>query len=80
MAGEKYEYGIDFDAIDAIDIHTHVEADGHGHHAYDDELIDGDQAVLQAGLRARPTVDARGRRTTGSATPPPWCSPSTRRR
>ena len=39
MPGEKYEYGIDFDAIDAIDIHTHVEADDHGHHAYDDELI-----------------------------------------
>ena len=39
MAGEKYEYGIDFDAIEAIDIHTHVEADDHGHHAYDDELI-----------------------------------------
>ena len=39
MAGEKYDYGIDFDAVDAIDIHAHVEADDHGHHAYDDELI-----------------------------------------
>ena len=39
MPGEKYQYGVDFDAIDAIDIHTHVEADDHGHHAYDGELI-----------------------------------------
>ena len=31
MPGEKYQYGIDFDAIDAIDIHTHIEADDHGH-------------------------------------------------
>src|SRR4029077_4883605 len=40
MPGEKYEYGIDFDRIAAIDIHTHVEVDGHGHKAYDDELVD----------------------------------------
>ena len=40
MAAEKYEYGIDFDRIAAIDIHTHVEVDGHGHKAYDDEVID----------------------------------------
>jgi uncharacterized protein len=39
MSGEKYTYGIDFDAIDAIDIHAHIEADDHGHNAYDDELI-----------------------------------------
>src|SRR5215213_2567358 len=39
MAGEKYAYGIDFDAVDAIDIHAHIEADDHGHCAYDDELI-----------------------------------------
>jgi uncharacterized protein len=26
----KYVYGIDFDAIDAIDIHAHVEIDGCG--------------------------------------------------
>jgi predicted TIM-barrel fold metal-dependent hydrolase len=39
MASEKYTYGIDFDAVEAIDIHTHVEADDRGHQAYDDELI-----------------------------------------
>lgn len=31
--GEKYEYGLDFDAIAVIDIHTHVEIDSHGHRA-----------------------------------------------
>ena len=41
MPGEKYHYGIDFDGIAAIDIHTHVEVDSHGHKAYDDELIAG---------------------------------------
>ena len=38
----------------------------------------GDEAVLQAGLRTDHRR-RRGRRTTGSATPRPWCSPSTRR-
>ena len=35
-----YSYAIDFDRIEAIDIHTHVEIDGHGHRAYDDALIE----------------------------------------
>ena len=39
MAGEKYDYGIDFDAVDAIDIHAHIEGDDHGYCAYDDQLI-----------------------------------------
>ncbi|MGV0799020.1 4-hydroxyphenyl-beta-ketoacyl-CoA hydrolase, partial [Mycolicibacterium elephantis] len=34
MVSERYEYGVDFDRIDAIDIHTHVEVDCHGHKAY----------------------------------------------
>ena len=37
---QKYEYGIDFARVDAIDIHTHVEVDCHGHKAFDDELIE----------------------------------------
>jgi uncharacterized protein len=57
MAGEKYEYGIDFDAVDAIDIHAHVEADDHGHHAYDDELITATKQYFK--LDSEPTtVDA----------------------
>jgi uncharacterized protein len=35
----KYEPAIDFDAIDAIDIHTHVHVDSCGRHALDDDLV-----------------------------------------
>ena len=30
--------GLDLDRLVAIDVHVHVEADGHGHYALDDEL------------------------------------------
>ena len=57
MAGQKYECGIDFAAIDAIDIHAHIEADDHGHHAYDDELITATKQYFK--LDSEPTtVDA----------------------
>ncbi len=77
MAGEKYTYGIDFDAIDAIDIHAHVEADDHGHHAYDDELITATKQYFK--LDSEPTTVDAVADTTGSAIPRRWCSPSTRR-
>jgi predicted TIM-barrel fold metal-dependent hydrolase len=54
MPGQKYEYGIDFDAVDAIDIHAHVEADGHGHCAYDDELITATKQYFK--LESEPTT------------------------
>jgi len=34
----RYEFGIDFAAITAIDIHTHVHVDREGRHALDAEL------------------------------------------
>ena len=40
VPGGKYEYGIDFGAVDAIDIHTHVEIDSAGHGAYDPDLAE----------------------------------------
>lgn len=40
MTGRRYESGVDFDAVDAIDIHTHVEIDSTGQRAYDAELMD----------------------------------------
>lgn len=40
MTGRRYESGVDFDAVDAIDIHTHVEIDSTGQCAYDAELMD----------------------------------------
>jgi uncharacterized protein len=54
---EKYSYGIDFDAIDAIDIHTHVEVDSHGHQATDDELIAATQQYFKLGPQRTFTVD-----------------------
>ena len=36
----RYESAVDVAAIDAIDIHTHVEIDSHGTRAYDDELAE----------------------------------------
>jgi uncharacterized protein len=58
MSGEKYTYGIDFDAIEAIDIHAHIEADDHGHNAYDDELITATKQYfkLDAGLTTADSV------------------------
>jgi predicted TIM-barrel fold metal-dependent hydrolase len=58
MPGEKYEYGIDFDRIAAIDIHTHVEVDGHGHKAYDDELVDAVGKYFKMAPGALSSVDA----------------------
>jgi uncharacterized protein len=57
MAGGKYEYGIDFDGIDAIDIHTHVEIDSHGHKAIDAELDAAVQQYFKLGPDRFPTVD-----------------------
>ena len=36
----RYECAVDVEAIDAIDVHTHVEIDSHGNRAYDDELAE----------------------------------------
>src|ERR1700751_5245657 len=52
----KYEYGIDFDAIDAIDIHTHVEIDGCGHRSLDDELMAASQQYFKSGAERTPTI------------------------
>lgn len=55
---EKYEYGIDFDAVEAIDIHTHVEVDGHGHHAYDDVLVEATAKYFKMAPDIVASVDA----------------------
>ncbi|MCB8914188.1 4-hydroxyphenyl-beta-ketoacyl-CoA hydrolase [Rhodococcus rhodochrous] len=53
----KYEYGIDFDKIDAIDIHTHVEIDGCGHRSLDDELMAASEKYFKSGEERTPTID-----------------------
>ena len=55
---EKYEYGIDFARVDAIDIHTHVEVDSHGHRFTDDELSAATQQYFKLGPERTLTVDA----------------------
>jgi predicted TIM-barrel fold metal-dependent hydrolase len=56
--GEKYQYGIDFDRIDAVDFHTHVEVDGHGRKAYDDELVEATEKYFKMTPGALSSVDA----------------------
>ncbi len=58
MPAEKYRCGIDFDAVEAIDIHTHVEVDGSGHCAFDDELAAATDAYFKLGRDRLVTVDA----------------------
>lgn len=58
VRGEKYEYGIDFASIAAVDIHTHVEIDGHGHKAYVDELVEATEKYFKMPPGAMAGVDA----------------------
>ncbi|TQC49338.1 4-hydroxyphenyl-beta-ketoacyl-CoA hydrolase [Rhodococcus sp. WS4] len=53
-----YEYGIDFDKVDAIDIHTHVEIDGCGHRSLDDELMAASEKYFKSGEERTPSIDA----------------------
>ncbi len=45
----RYEPAIDTHAVDAIDFHTHVEIDGAGHCAYDDELTEATGRYFKLG-------------------------------
>ena len=79
MPDEKYQYGIDFERIAAIDIHTHVEVDGHGHKAYDDELVEAVGKYFKMGPK-RCRAWTRWPTSTGGTTRQLWSSPSTRTR
>ena len=55
-------------ALDAIDVHVHVEEDGHGRHALDSELLDASAAYFKSGQDRTPTLERiaehyRARRT-----------------
>ncbi|WP_328396286.1 4-hydroxyphenyl-beta-ketoacyl-CoA hydrolase [Nocardia sp. NBC_00416] len=54
----RYEFGIDFDAVEAIDIHTHVEIDGCGHRSLDDELMAASEKYFKSGAERTPSIDA----------------------
>jgi predicted TIM-barrel fold metal-dependent hydrolase len=48
---------IDVDAIIALDMHVHIEADDHGHLALDQELLDAAARYFRAGGNRTPTLD-----------------------
>jgi uncharacterized protein len=47
---------VNLDAVTAIDSHVHVEADGHGHHSLDDELLAASAAYFKAGANRTPAL------------------------
>ena len=48
---------LDLDALTAIDVHVHVESDGHGHNSLDDELLGASAAYFHSGQDRTPTVE-----------------------
>jgi uncharacterized protein len=48
--------GLDLSALDAIDVHVHVEQDGHGCFALDQELLDASAAYFRADQDRTPTI------------------------
>ncbi|OBJ83311.1 amidohydrolase family protein [Mycobacterium sp. 1245852.3] len=53
----RYEFGIDLEAVRAIDIHAHVQLDSCGHHALDNETLAAVQKYFKSGDNQSPTVD-----------------------
>jgi hypothetical protein len=53
---DRYACRVDPDAIVALDVHTHVEADDHGHFSLDQELLDASAKYFRAGQDRTPTV------------------------
>jgi predicted TIM-barrel fold metal-dependent hydrolase len=53
----RYEPAVDLDAVRALDMHVHVESDGHGHFALDQQLMDASAAYFKATENRTPTVD-----------------------
>src|SRR5690349_15586437 len=53
----RYACRIDPDAIVALDMHVHVEADAHGHFSLDRQLLDASAAYFRAGADRTPTLE-----------------------
>lgn len=53
----SYQYGIDVEAVDAIDFHTHVEIDADGRCAYDTELAQATGSYFKLGADYFSRVD-----------------------
>ena len=53
----RYEPAIDVDSIVALDVHTHVESDGHDHFALDDQLLAASAKYFGSDDNRTPSVD-----------------------
>jgi uncharacterized protein len=53
----RYESAIDLEAIDAIDVHVHIEVDDHGHSALPADLAEAASKYFSAGT-VRPDLDS----------------------
>jgi predicted TIM-barrel fold metal-dependent hydrolase len=49
--------GMQTDSLAAIDVHVHIEADGHGHYSLDDELMEASAKYFRAGHDRTPTLE-----------------------
>ena len=52
----RYTCRVDPDAIVALDVHTHVESDDHGHTSLDQELLDASAKYFRSGQDRTPNV------------------------
>jgi len=53
----RYTARIDPDAIVALDVHAHIEADDHGRFSLDRQLMDASATYFRAGQNRTPTID-----------------------
>ena len=45
------------ESLAAIDVHVHIEVDGHGHHSMDDELLAASAKYFRADHNRTPTLE-----------------------
>jgi predicted TIM-barrel fold metal-dependent hydrolase len=57
---------IDVESVRAIDVHVHVEQDGHGHLSLDQELMDASSAYFRGSDNRTPTVEDLAERYRGA--------------
>ena len=50
--------GMRTDSLAAIDVHVHIEVDGHGHHSLDDELLAASAKYFRASHDRTPALAA----------------------
>jgi uncharacterized protein len=53
----RYECAVDVDAITAVDMHVHLEIDGHGHQSMPDDIMEASSKYFKAAERT-PSIDS----------------------